>query len=652
MTIKKTIAVLLTVSILCAVLTACSPKKADETAATTTSKVVEVKDKDDAVKVTVDDEEESTIELKDKSGNVLTIVPVYNTDGVSVVAGYIESAKDKNGKALTQKTYPYIKTVVALNVDKEKNCSLRYSSDNKLVTMTALSDKNGYIIAIQDTIDIDRDKNTQEYFKVTTKLDSHKNLFIKLEKDEKGKLINVTVEKSQDKKTTTVVDENGKKTEASDSKNSKNLSQVVEDAKKETLSTNKKPSSQNNGGSNNSNNNSGNSNGNGNNSGSQNQGGNSGSNNPTSPQEQIDYIPIVLKDNGKVDCNASNVTVKEASAVNGGTEVIVNGAGEFSKYYVTSRTDVFAGQLEFRFSVEEDVEVKVYNVNISTSKKTAIKFTNADAEKDKESDGEETGVGGTTGSSTVTAAPSVEFSITGDNNSFRAGGSGKNGTIYSECKLGIKGHGTAKIDGGESLSGICSTESITIKNASLNIISKAKQGISCDKKVTVEAGANLNIESTGDGIHCNKFEFEGAKTETAPEAKIKIRSFNETNCADGIDSDEIILITGGTLDVSALTRGKYALKVRKVIKGNPKGIFRINGGKVTASGNQNAPLQSGTQKAVSVKSSKECIFTVGNVKSESANAFICSPVSVNRVTSSSGSTKDITWNANLGTVSF
>ncbi|MGN1203404.1 MAG: hypothetical protein ACI4RF_08920, partial [Eubacterium sp.] len=542
MTLKKIISISLAAALICTSFAACSSKKTDE-AANTTSNVVEVEDEDDTVKVTVaEDDEESTIELTDKSGNVLTIVPIYNSDGVTVIAGYIESAKDKSGKALTEKDYEYIKTVIALEiteVDGEKSYAIKYSEDNKPVTITALSDSNGYIIALQDATDIDGDKDTQEYFKAVTKLDSQNNLFIKLDKDQNGKLINVTVEKSSDNKKVTVVDSAGKKTAATDTKQAKNLIEVVEEKAKETTASTQK----NTGGNSANSSNSSNSSGNQNQSSNDNQS-NSNENTGSSDKEEespitpitpaVDYVSIVLKDNGKVSCDADNVTINEASAVNGGTEVIVNGAGEFSKYYVTSETSTFAGQLEFRFSVDEDVEVKVNNVNISTVKKTAIKFTNVDAEVDKENDSEETGVGGSIGSSVVTAAPSVEFSITGTN-SFKANGSGKNGTIYSECKLGIKGHGSAEIDGGQSLSGICSTESITIKNATLNIISRAKQGISCDKKVTVEAGATINIESLGDGIHCNKFLFDGAE-EGSADSKIKIRSLSSVNCSDGIDS--------------------------------------------------------------------------------------------------------------------
>lgn len=667
MKMKKIIAVSLTAALICSAFTACSSKKADETAATTTE-VVTVADKDDEVKVEVDEEDDATIEVKDKDGNVLTIAPIYNTDGATVIAGYVESAKDKNGKALDQKSYPYIKGVVALNIDEENNFSLKYTKDNKIETIKAISDKNAYIIAIQDTLDIDKDKNVTEYFKVVTKLDSNKNLFIKLDKDDKGNPINVKVEEKKDantgKTSVTVVDSTGKTITATVSTDAENLGDVVkkekEEQKKKEEEKNKQEQDKNQGtdktGNQGGNSNNGDNLGNSNNGGSNNDNNNNNNNDNNQdekPEESAkEQIDIVLMDNGKVACDAENVTV-DGNLATGGTEIIVNGAGEFSKYYVTSQTGTFLGKIEFRFSVDEDVEVKFYNVNISSGGKTAVKFTNVDSEVGKENDSEEVGVGGNTGTTAVTPAPKVEMSITGSN-SFRASGSGTNGTIYSECKLAIKGHGRAEIDGGQSLSGICSTESVTIKNATLNIVSRAKQGISCDKKVTVEAGAIIDIESRGDGIHCNKFEFNGSETGVA-DSRIKIRSIDSVNCADGIDADEQIIINGGTLDVVALTRAKYALKCRKVIKGKPSGIFKINGGTVTASGNQNTILQSGSQKAVMIAAapaSNPSTFTVGNVSSENAQSFICSPVNVNSVTSSSAGEKNIEWNSNAGKVNF
>lgn len=704
MNIKKLISLLIVVAICCGSFAACSANK-KETAVTTT-KVVEVKDADDDVKMTVSDESETTLEVKDNQGNVLTIVPVYNTDGKTMIAGYVEKAADKNGKNLDEKSYAYLKAVIAMSMNSQGQGVIKYTSDKKFVTLEAECDEKGYIVAIQDSIDVDGDKDTKEYFKVVTKLDTNSNLFIKLDKDEKGNLINVEVKKDN-KGNAVVTDETGKKQTVVNSQKSVNLVEIVKEDKEKkkaqassstSSSTNQNSSSSGAGSSNsgtgnlgsgtgstgsgvgntgsgtgssgsgtgnsgtgtgNSGSGAGNSSsGTGNSGSGSNSGTGSGSNSGSSSsestgnQQTVDYTSIVLMDNGKVACDADNVTINEASALNGGTEVIVNGGGTHNKYYVTSQTSVFTGQIEFRFSIDEAVEVKVYNVDISTSKKTAIKFTNVDSESEKENDTEEVaGDNSQSGSSAITYAPDVEFSITGSN-SFEAAGSGKNGTIYSECKLAIKGHGSATIDGGENLSGICSTESIDIKNATLNITSKAKQGISCDKKVTVKGGATINIESKGDGIHCNKFETDPlAAGET--DSVINIKSLSDVQGADGIDANDYIIIESGKINAVSLTAQKYGLKVRNVNEGKSNGYFEINGGTVTAVGSLNSNLTKCSQKTLWAKSRQNTIFTVGSVASSNANkAFICSPVKADSVTNSKGSQREIRWAGNIGTVSF
>lgn len=624
MNIKKAISLLLAISMLGSCFAACS--KQEQVVATTTP-VVEVEDADDDVTMKVSDDTQNILEVTDKQGNVLTIIPVYNVDGITAFAGYIEKAVDKNGKALDEKSYPYIKNVIAMEINAEGAGVIKYTSDNKFTTLDANCDDNGYIIAIQDSVDLDGDKDTKEYFKVVTKIDNQKNMFIKLDKDENGKPINVTVEKDS-KGNITVTDETGKKTSAVSSKDSANLEDVAQNKNenKKPTSSNSQNSSQDN----------------------QNQ------NNPSEETPQVDYTSIVLLDGGKIACDADNVRL-EGSAATGGTEVIIDGAGEHSKYYVTSETGTFYGQLEFRFEVDEAVEVKVYNVNISTSKKTAVKFTNVDTESEKESDTEEP-VGGNeqSGTSAITPAPDVEFSITGSN-SFKASGSGNNGTIYSECKLAIKGHGSAEIDGGQNLSGICSTESIDIKNATLNITSNAKQGISCDKKVTIKGGATINIEAKGDGIHCNKFESDPLE-DGEVDSKVTIRSLSEVQGADGIDANDHIIINSGNFDIVSLTTGKYALKVRKINNARDDCYFEINGGTVSAVGSTNSRLTTCNQKTLFVTSraSTGVTFTVGSVVSSAAGrSFVCSPVSAESVSISTGKNKQINWNnGNISMVTF
>ena len=633
MNMKKILSTLVAICLICTVFTACS-SQSKPTDATTTSPPVEVTDPDDGLSANDEKDENTTIELKDEQGNTLTLVPVYNADGTKIFAGYIEKVTDKNGKELDEKAYPALKSVIAVDVDEEDNFPIRYTADKKFVTIPALSDEKGNIIALQDTIDLDGDKDTAEYFKASTKADASGNLLIKLEADEKGKLINVTVKKANDGKTT-VTDSTGKQTSATDSKKAPKPGEAEKNQD------------------NNNNDNNGNSNNNNSNTNNGESGNNSGgNNNPEQPAEpEIKYVSIVLKDNGQVSCSDDSNITTEGSIAGGGTSIVIDGAGKYGKYYITSETGVFGGQLDFNLSTDEQIEVKFYNVTISTQRKTAVKFNNKDIVNNKENDGEEAGAGtGQSGTSVTTAAPEVELSFTGTN-SFKAGGSGKNGTIYSECKLEIKGRGSAEIDGGQNLSGICSTESIDIKNATLNITSNAKQGISCDKKVSIESG-NIKIQSLGDGIHCNKFEM--LKSDEGTTATVSIKSLYQSNCADGIDADEQIIISAGKLDVTALTPNKYALKVRKVIKGNAKGIFSIGNAEVTASGFANARVTaSSSQKTISVSGRAATQYTVGNHKSaEGAYSFLCSPSSATSVSNSAGTPKAVTWSGNIGTVSF
>jgi hypothetical protein len=623
---KKLIAIALIVALACPMLASCSKESTVESPET---QIVEVTDADDTIKVTVDPEAKTTFELTDLEGNVLTVVPVYNSDGVTIIAGYIQSAKDKDGNALDEKAYANLKTVIALEFDTDNNCSIKYDENKKFITLTALADEKGYIIALQDALDLDNDKDTSEYFQAVTKLDSDNTLFIKLDKDEKGNLINVEV-KTDSNGSTTVTTNDGKTQTAKKSTESQNLGDLKSDASgnKDSSSDNSNKSQSSNKSSNS----------------------NTGKNNNTEQTDpEVDYVSIVLKKGGKISCDADNVSLIEDST-GGGAEIIVDGAGDYSKYYITSETDTYCGQIEFRLNIGDDVEVKFNDVSMSTAKKTAVKFTDVDKENDKESDTEESGSGTNQSGSDIDApAPTVELSFTGTN-SFKASGSGKNGTIYSECKLGIKGHGSATIDGGQNLSGICSTESMTIKNATLNITSSAKQGISCDRKVTVESGATINISSKGDGIHCNKFEYNGDDT-----SSIIIKSLYDSDCADGIDANTSIIINGGTLDVTAPTSGKYALKVRKILKDNTNGVFVIEKGSVTASGSNNTTPTACAQETsfALIKSSSATQFTLGGLQSyTNVNSYLVSPCSETSVSNSSGTTKDIAWSGNIGTASF
>lgn len=594
MNYKKLLSVLVAICLVVSTFVACSSKDALEEINGT---VTQVTDKADDIKLEIDKEEKNISKVVDKNGNVLEVVPVYNMDGVTPFAVYISTAKDKDGKKLDLKKYAYVQQIVGATFNEDGSISLKYVN-NELVSFNALADKKGYIICIQDVEDFDKDKDTKEYFQTVSKLDSNGNLFIKLDKDSKGKLINVNVEKEKNGDTV-VKDENGNKTKVEES--GKTVNPIEENKMEEATEPTKESKP--------------------------------GSNADVTPKpsttqpEEKKYTSIVLKANGKIACDDSSNVVNTAS-VTEGSEIVITGGGKYNSYYITSDVDTFNGQIEFRLGINEEIDVKIYNVNLKTAKKTAIKFTDIDKENDKKNDNEEQGTGNTSsGAATQTAAPTVNLSVTGSN-SFVANGSGKNGTIYSECKIGIKGHGELNVDGGQNLSGICSTESMAIKNTTINITSKAKQGISCDKKVEINGGATITINSKGDCIHCNKFNIENTKDENGnvDSSTLTLKSLSNVDCADGIDADDSMVIKGGTINIVALSSGKYGLKVRGVNNNKKTAIFEISGGTVHSSACQNTVPTLCSQQTLLIKSPTATQFITSKSKSaDGALSYLCSP---------------------------
>lgn len=638
MKIKRIVSCILVLVLIVSTFCACSavtPEDADELIANVQNAV----DGDDDTQMEIDSNENSTVEVTDNNGNILTIVPVYDCDGTTPIAGYIETAKDKNGNVLDSKAYPLLKSVIAVEINTDNDFLIRYDESKAPIVLDSESDeKTGYIIAIKDTIDIDGNKNVDEYFQCETIIDKKGNIFIKLSMDENKKRINVEV-KTNEAGVTEVITADGKKKPAVNTNKAQNLKDVASQTAQNNApsttnqssngSTTTKPAS--NGGS-----------------GSSNTEPTTDKPQDTTPQPAdptVDYCTIVLGTGTKYVTDADNVEGKNNAS--GSYEVKVSGPGKYSKYVVSSEPGTtFTGKLEFQLHTTEEIEVKFVNVNISANAKTAVKFANLDRVVNKGSDSE--GDVGSEGSDVGTAvdipAPQVEVSFPeGTSSTIKANGSGNNGSIYSECKLGLKGYGSAVINGGQNLSGICCTESVKIKNVKLNIVSSAKQGISCDKKVTVESG-EIHTETKGDGIHCNKFEMYGGN--------VDLNSLYTYECCDGIDSNDYVLIKGGVLNITALTGGKYSIKVRKILKSNPKGYFQIDGGTVTASGGQGQVQDVvGTQaaKSVFVTCTKPMQFTVGEYKSSAgASSFICSPTDATQATISNNQTKNLTAKYGFG----
>lgn len=159
------------------------------------------------------------IELADSDNNKLTVVPVFDRDGVTVIGGYVESAVDSQGNALEASAFELIGQVIALSKNEAGNVVILYDENNSIVLMHALFDEEGNIIALLDVTDVDKDGDKEEYFQVLSQIDIQDNLFIKLDTDENGNLINVTVAQDKPNSSSTSNTSSGNEANASVSEN-------------------------------------------------------------------------------------------------------------------------------------------------------------------------------------------------------------------------------------------------------------------------------------------------------------------------------------------------------------------------------------------------------------------------------------------------
>lgn len=159
------------------------------------------------------------IELADSDNNKLTVVPVFDRDGVTVIGGYVESAVDSQGNALEASAFELIGQVIALSKNEAGNVVILYDENNSIVLMHALFDEEGNIIALLDATDVDKDGDKAEYFQVLSQIDIQDNLFIKLDTDENGNLINVTVAQDKPNSSSTSNTSSGNEANASVSEN-------------------------------------------------------------------------------------------------------------------------------------------------------------------------------------------------------------------------------------------------------------------------------------------------------------------------------------------------------------------------------------------------------------------------------------------------
>lgn len=650
MNLKKILAVLLSAVMIASCLAACSakePVKEDisETKAvdqtTTEAITVEVEDKEEIVSFTA----------KDSQENTLTLVPIFDKDAVTVVAGYITAVSDKNKKALTAKEYKLLNSVISAS-GTGKKITLDLNKDKSLVPVETYSDSKGNFNAIKDIKDLNKNKKTDEFLRLVKVKDNHgiehyvvKYEVVTVEKDKKGN----TVVKTKDGKTQT-----SKKVD-SDNKEAKNK---VEDTKKkneETSKQNKTTTSTTKEGE-----------------------------NPTDKKEDESTQPttnvqdegnkIVLKKNRQASSSAKGVSIETG-------KVEITAPGD---YVITSDTDVWHGQIVLKLANTESAELRFEDVNIENDSKNIIQIfdTNIDIDRsflEQEASADSTADDYIEAISENDSAPDVSLSFpTGTKSSFSTGANANTGVIYNESKLTIKGNGSAEVEAKTNNNNcICSTKSITIKNVSLSLITAGhnvadsmnrvgKKGIYSYNKVNVESG-KLTIKSNGDGIRCSRFNLTGGTVDI------------KSSSCDGIDADNSIVLDAGTIEIIALEKSSYKVRrVNNTEKGLPDGIrkgkgdtFEINGGTVTGESKKVSTVQSSSsQPSVTVRLVKKnantadaaneskvpAVIAISSLSKKSANKctkYLYSSSSVRKGTqyavTANGATAKVTWSGNVGT---
>ena len=646
---KATIIPLITLMILALVFAACSA--AQSTAGEGEGATVLTEP------ATVEAPEEALIsfEVTDAQGNVLSLIPIYNADAVTVIAGYVESAKDKNGNALTAEQLPVIGCIIGVTAG-ESGITADTDSEGQLLLLETYADENGVLLAMKDVKDLNQNADTEEYLKLNLVTDANGMTHYMVEYTAVG------VTKKQEGAATVTID--GKKTEANavnaDNQavankfaEDKKKNEAQEAANKSTTTTTTQPATE------------------------------QPTQPPTEPSTNAPEEPklgIVLQANRTAKSDAPGVAIETGV-------VTITEPGD---YEITSDTDIWHGQIIIKLPNTEKAEIAFRNVNIQNNTSNIIQILDTSIDEDRSFLDAESGMDEYASDyveilSEYDMAPNVQLSFPeGTSSTFITTANSHTGVLYNESKLIIKGHGNAEFSSVRNPNnGICSTKSIKIRNVHLqlttpqsentSVLDKATgsaKGIFSYSKVTVESG-NLSVKSNGDCIRCQKFEIQDGAIDIASSA------------CDGIDADDMIVINGGS--VKAIALQKHSFKVRRInntekgyIKGRVRAekgdTFEINAGTVIGESKRISTVQpSSSQASLSCRIVKPSAGTeaalletktpdyiaIDGVKS-SANKctkFLYSSSSLSSGTLYSASTGNNSaqmtaadWNSNVGTV--
>lgn len=312
----------------------------------------------------------------------------------------------------------------------------------------------------------------------------------------------------------------------------------------------------------------------------------------TAPASTLDEGDIVLQKNSKAAYKGNGISLS-----NGVLTITKGGDYEISQ---EKDVDTWHGQIVVKLANTEEAEIKFVNVDISNTTNNIIQIIDTSINENRDfldreytlDSLEDDKIGAVAAND---SAPDVAISFPeGTSSSFNTSSNSVTGVLYNEAKLLIKGNGTANFSVSKNTNNcICSTKSITMKNATVNLrtasydvpssIATGKgsaKGIYSYSRFTVESGT-LDVRSNGDGIRCEKFVQEGG-------------TVNVTSSAcDGIDTDDAIIIRGGSATSIALKKSSF--KVRRVnntakavgtgmVRAGKNDCFQINGGTVIGEG--------------------------------------------------------------------
>lgn len=333
-------------------------------------------------------------------------------------------------------------------------------------------------------------------------------------------------------------------------------------------------------------------------------------------------VTIQLVKSADAECSSSKVSIAK-SDFHG--EIYIEKPGD---YVIRGSGQEWRGQIFVKLKNTQKADIRFENVSISSDTNNIIQIIDTSISTNRsfiEAEADIENVAADNALQTVAAndkAPNVSLSFpTGTASKFETSGNSYTGVIYNESKLTIKGNGSVNISStGNANNCICSTKSITIKNANVALTTPgfdldtnlgkktgSAKGIFSYSKVTVESGT-LNILSNGDGIRCDRFY-----------GKAGTVNINSATC-DGIDADDSIIISSGKYSSKAK---KYSYKVRRVnntedniaggkVRAGKGDCFKINGGTVTGEGKRITSLLSRYQSDKS--GSKQASVTCKAVK--------------------------------------